>query len=104
MSRMAQFSQGKVPEVLRYTRQASSTEDSFSVIVKILPELLRFCITCLANKHELVQISALKTLKFLFETQGCSLDYTMVYILKSVLNTFPETRAASDVITSGRFY
>lgn len=56
----------------------------------ILPDLLRFCIICLAHKKEIVKISALKILKFVFETQGCSLDFSMVLILKSILNTYPK--------------
>lgn len=101
---MAQFSKGLLPEHLRYTKLPNSTEDSFSVLVRIMPDLLRFCIVCLASKIELVQISALKILKFIFETQGCSLDYWMVFILKSVLATFPKPRADTLVLSYGKFY
>lgn len=52
--------------------------------------MLRFCLLCLSSRKEIVQISALKVLKFIFETQGCSLDYSMVFILKSILTTFPK--------------
>jgi hypothetical protein len=72
-------------------------EDSFSIIVKILPELLRFCIICLTSRREIVQISALKTLKFVFETQGCSLDFNMVFILQSIFGTFPRDTTQRDV-------
>lgn len=101
---MTKFSKGVLPERLRYIALPTSTEDSFSVLVRIMPDLLRFCIVCLASKIELVQMSALKILKFIFETQGCSLDYSMVFILKSVLATFPKPRAETQVLSYGQFY
>ena len=36
-------------------------------------------------------MSALKILKFILETQGCSLDLSMIYILKGMFLTFPRT-------------
>lgn len=36
-------------------------------------------------------MSALKILKFILETQGCSLDVSMIYILKGMFLTFPKT-------------
>jgi len=72
--RVATFVKGEVPEQVRFAKVAQSAEDAFSVMLRILPELLRFCIICLASRIEIVQVSALKTLKFIFETQGCSLD------------------------------
>lgn len=38
---------------------------------------------------EIVRISALKMLKYVLETIGCSLDYGMVFILKAMLKTYP---------------
>jgi len=38
---------------------------------------------------EIVRISALKMLKYILETIGCSLDYGMVFILKAMLKTYP---------------
>ena len=35
-------------------------------------------------------MAALKLLSFILETQGCSLDNSMVYILKTLLQTYPE--------------
>jgi hypothetical protein len=72
--RVVTFVKGEVPEQVRFAKVAQSAEDAFSVMLRILPELLRFCIICLASRIEIVQVSALKTLKFIFETQGCSLD------------------------------
>jgi hypothetical protein len=54
-----------------------------------LPDCLRFSIACLSHKIEIVRISALKMLKYMLETLGCSLDYGMVFILKSMLKTYP---------------
>jgi len=38
---------------------------------------------------EIVRISALKMVKYILETIGCSLDYGIVFILKSMLQTYP---------------
>ena len=54
-----------------------------------LQDCLRFTITCLSHRFEIVRISALKMIKFILETIGCQLDYGMVYILKSMLATYP---------------
>ena len=34
-------------------------------------------------------MSALKVIKFVLETQGCSLDFGMVFILKGMFLTYP---------------
>ena len=51
--------------------------------------VLRFSILCLSHEKEIIKMSALKILKLVLETQGCSLDYCMVFILKGMLFTFP---------------
>ena len=66
-----------------------ATCDSFSSMLANLPELLRFIIACLSHRMEIVKISALKLLKYVLETQGCSLDFGLVYTLKSMLNVYP---------------
>lgn len=63
--------------------------DQFSSMLQNLPDCLRFSIACLSHKIEIVRISALKMLKYMLETLGCSLDYGMVFILKSMLKTYP---------------
>lgn len=65
------------------------SDDAFSALLRILPQLLRFCILSLTNKREIVKMSSLKILKFVFENQGCSLDFSMVYILKGMFLTYP---------------
>jgi hypothetical protein len=50
---------------------------------------LKFCIACLSHKLEIVKIGALKLIKFILETQGCSLDIGLVYILLGILKTYP---------------
>lgn len=54
-----------------------------------LPVCLRFTIACLSHRVEIVRISALKMIKYILETIGCSLDYGIVFILKSMLQTYP---------------
>ena len=72
------------------------TDDSFSGLLRILPPLLRFCLLALTHRKEIVRMSALKVLKFILETQGCSLDASMIYILKGMFLTFPKTTAAQS--------
>jgi hypothetical protein len=66
-----------------------SKADSFSSLLLVLPDTLRFTIACLSHRMEIVRISALKMLKYILETIGCSLDYGMVFILKAMLKTYP---------------
>jgi hypothetical protein len=55
------------------------------MMLRILPKLLSFLVICLSHRREIVQISALKLLKFVLETQGCSLDHGMIFVLKGML-------------------
>ena len=61
-------------------------------MLKILPWLLKFSIMCLTHKKEIVRLSALKTLEFVLETKGCSLDQSMVFILKALFKTYPTSK------------
>ena len=70
------------------------------MMLRVLPKLLSFCVVCLSHRREVVQISALKTLKFVLETQGCSLDHWMVFILKGMLQTFPKNQKPKDGSTA----
>ncbi len=76
---------------MRFAPNVLVSDDSFSALLGILPQLLRFCILCLTHRREIVKMSALKILKFILETQGCSLDLSMIYILKGMFMTFPRT-------------
>ena len=87
--RMIQFTKGIVPSEIRFLPQILVADDSFSTLKKILPQLLRFTIFSLTHRRELVRISALKILKFVLETKGCSLDNQMTYILKGMFLTYP---------------
>ena len=44
---------------------------------------------CVTHKKEIVRMSAMKVLEFVLETKGCSLDQSMVFILKAILTTYP---------------
>lgn len=58
-----------------------------------LPVLLKFSLQCLENNptsnKEIVMISALRTIQFVLETQGCSLDSAMIVILKTLFKNYP---------------
>ena len=41
-------------------------------------------------------MSALKVVKFVLETQGCSLDFGMVYILKGMFLTYPRGNTSTQ--------
>ena len=41
-------------------------------MLTILPDCLRFTLACLSHKMEIVRISALKMIKYILETIGCS--------------------------------
>ena len=76
---------------MRFSPQILVADDAFSAMLRILPQLLRFCIISLTHRREIVKMSALKVIKFVLETQGCSLDFTMVFILKGMFLTFPKS-------------
>lgn len=65
-------------------------------MLRILPQLLRFCIVSLTHRREIVRMSALKVVKFVLETQGCSLDFGMVYILKGMFLTYPRGNTSTQ--------
>lgn len=90
LTRLVVFTQGQLPPMIRFAPQILVADDSFSALLRILPGLLRFCILCLTHRREIVRISALKILKFILETQGCSLDSSMIFILKGMFMTFPK--------------
>jgi len=46
-------------------------------------------------------MSALKLLEFILETQGCSLDGAIVFILKAILKTYPGLQNQSDSKKNG---
>jgi len=89
---MAQMIRGVQPKLsdLRFAPHIKVPEfDSFSSMLNILPDCLRFSIVCLSHKFEIVKISSLKLLKYILENQGCSLDIGLVFILKGILKTYP---------------
>ena len=94
--RMVQFAQGQLPPEMRFSPQILVADDAFSAMLRILPQLLRFCIICLTHRREIVKMSALKVIKFVLETQGCSLDFTMVFILKGMFLTFPKSQQSGQ--------
>ena len=92
INRLSAFLKGQVPKDVneRFPAQITvSKVDSFSSMLVNLPDSLRFIIACLAHRLEIVMIAALKILKYVLETLGCSLYYGMVFILKAMLRTYP---------------
>jgi len=69
--RLAQMIRGVQPKLsdLRFAPHIKVPEfDSFSSMLNILPDCLRFSIVCLSHKFEIVKISSLKLLKYILET------------------------------------
>lgn len=63
-------------------------------MLTILPDCLRFTLACLSHKIEIVRISALKMIKYILETIGCSLDQGMIFILKAMFKMYPNESGA----------
>ena len=70
--------------------------DAYSSMLVALPECLRFTLACLTHRFEIVRISALKMLKYILETLGCSLDYGMIFILKAMLKCYPSESPSAN--------
>jgi hypothetical protein len=85
MKRMCDLFQGKVVPPLVYSPQIHFMEDPYTAIVKMLPTLLKFILLSMTHKKEIVRIASVKLLEYVLETKGCSLDLSMVYILKALL-------------------
>jgi hypothetical protein len=89
MKRMCDLFQGKNVPVLVFTPQIHLMDDPYTTILKLLPVLLKFVLMCITHKKEIVRLSSMKLLEFILETKGCSLDTSMVFILKAILTTYP---------------
>lgn len=68
---MTMMIRGEVPKIaeLRFFPHIKVPEfDSFSSMLDILPDILRFSIVCLSHRYEIVKFSALKLLRHVLET------------------------------------
>jgi hypothetical protein len=89
MKRMCDLFQGKPVPSLVFAPQVYLMDDPYTTILKLLPVLLKFVLMCVTHKKEIVRMSSMKLLEFVLETKGCSLDSSMVFILKAILTTYP---------------
>ena len=89
MKRMCELFQGKCVPAQIFQPQLHFNDDPYTTILKLLPVLLKFVLMCVTHKKEIVRIASMKLLEFILETKGCSLDSSMVYILKAILTTYP---------------
>ena len=90
--RLCTFLRGEEPSDIRMRFPPQVTVkgiDAYSSMLAALPECLRFTLACLSHRYEIVRISALKMIKYILETLGCSLDYGIIFILKAMLNCYP---------------
>ena len=71
-------------------------EDPYTIILRLLPVLLKFVLMCVTHKKEIIQLSSMKLLEFILETKGCSLDTSMVFILKAILTTYPAMSSSAS--------
>lgn len=73
--RMTQLCRGQPVEAMMFGKQIFKADDEYTVIVKILPYMLKFTIQCLENSpvynKEIVIIASLRNLQFILESQGC---------------------------------
>jgi len=61
----------------------------YKSLVILHPHLVRLLIINLESQYEAVRIAVLKTLEFLIETIGCSLENSLVDILVAIINSYP---------------
>lgn len=89
MKRMCDLFQGKSVPVLVFAPQIHVMDDPYTMMLRLLPVLLKFVLMSITHKKEIVKMASMRLLEFILETKGCSLDSSMVFILKAILNTFP---------------
>lgn len=75
-------------------------DDPYTIMLKLLPVLLKFVLMCVTHKKEIVRIASMKLLEFVLETKGCSLDSSMVFILKAILATYPNQQSPTSTPSS----
>jgi hypothetical protein len=75
-------------------------DDPYTIMLKLLPVLLKFVLMCVTHKKEIVRIASMKLLEFVLETKGCSLDSSMVFILKAILATYPNQQSPPSTPSS----
>jgi hypothetical protein len=93
LKRMTQLCRGQVVPRLPFNSQIFMADDEYTTMVKILPYMLKFTIKCMDNSihnREIVIVSALRNIQFILETQGCSLDSAMIFILKALFKNYPD--------------
>jgi len=59
---------GKTVKLITFNPQTQATEDPFSIMIKIIPNILKFTIRNLLNQKEIVKMAALKLVSFILET------------------------------------
>ncbi len=55
----------------------------------MLPCLLKLLLTYINSRKEIVRVSTMKLIEFILETKGCSLESSIIVILKVILKTYP---------------
>ena len=104
--RMTQLCRGQMVEQIAFGNQIFLGDDEYTTIVKILPFMLKFSIQCIdnssLNNKEIIIVSAIRNIQFILETQGCSLDSAMIFILKAIFKCYPDKNKQEKIKKKNR--
>ncbi len=80
---------GKPVPPNNFMSQIFLQDDPYTGLMKMLPSLLKLLLTCVSGRREIVRVATMKLIEFVLETKGCSLESSIIVILKVVLKTYP---------------
>ena len=72
-------------------------EDVYAELLTLQPHLIKFVLKGLGERVEPIRIAFLKTLEFLLDTLGCSLEMFAVHVLRTIIATYPSQAGAGGV-------
>ena len=70
-------------------------EDVYAELLELQPHLIKFILKGLGERVEPIRIAFLKTLEFVLDTLGCSLEMFAVHVLRTIIATYPSHSGTS---------
>jgi hypothetical protein len=62
------------------------------MLVQLYPHLIQILLLNIDSNIEAIRLAVLKTLEYLVDILGCSLENSLIHILVALLKTYPVTK------------
>ena len=79
----------------KYKVQLKQDQD-YKCLMKLQPHLVQLLLVNIDSNIEAVRLASLKTLEYLLDTLGCSLDESIIQIFVALVQTYPQLQKASN--------